>query len=162
MNHLTAPGLGKDTGLTFGTTRHTLQGLFFAPHITIEALKGAMLFAEVYTALGYRCIPSVDDPRSDIIEAITLGDSEKILKFTRAIQKAASVGSDVVPLPWNMPGYQDQVVMASGGFVDGSSIEVSADGPMRAPYIVYYQGGIVYEQAKLACLYSVESLLEKE
>lgn len=158
MNHLTAPGIGKDTGLSFGTTRLTLQGLFFAPHVTIEALKGALLFAAVYEDMGYSCMPALSDPRSDIIEAITLGTGEKVEKFCHAVQQAASVGADVLPMPWDMPGYTDPVVMASGGFIDGSSIEVSADGPMREPYIVYYQGGVVYEQVKLACLLTVESL----
>ena len=158
MNHLTAPGIGKDTGLSFGTTRLTLQGLFFAPHVTIEALKGALLFAAVYEDMGYSCMPALSDPRSDIIEAITLGSGEKVEKFCHAVQQAASVGADVLPLPWDMPGYTDPVVMASGGFIDGSSIEVSADGPMREPFIVYYQGGVVYEQVKLACLLTVEAL----
>ena len=103
-------------------------------------------------------MPALSDPRSDIIEAITLGTGEKVEKFCHAVQQAASVGADVLPMPWDMPGYTDPVVMASGGFIDGSSIEVSADGPMREPYIVYYQGGVVYEQVKLACLLTVESL----
>lgn len=158
INHLTAPGLGKDTGLTFGTTRTTLQGLFFAPHITMEALRGALLFAKTYESMGFRVIPASSDPRSDIIEAIELRDGEKVIAFCRAVQKAASVGSDAVPYPWDMPGYSDPVIMASGGFIDGSSIEVSADGPMREPYMVYYQGGVVYEQAKLACLLTVDAI----
>ncbi|MDY4197066.1 MAG: methionine gamma-lyase family protein, partial [Peptoniphilaceae bacterium] len=158
INHLTAPGLGKDTGLTFGTTRTTLQGLFFAPHITMEALRGALLFAKTYESMGFRVVPASSDPRSDIIEAIELRDGEKVIAFCRAVQKAASVGSDAVPYPWDMPGYSDPVIMASGGFIDGSSIEVSADGPMREPYMVYYQGGVVYEQAKLACLLTVDAI----
>lgn len=158
MNHLTAPGLGGETGLTFGTTRTTLQGFFFAPHITIEALKGALLMSEVFTELGYPCIPSPTDPRSDIIEAIVLEDADKLLAFAQNIQRAASVGADVLPLPWDMPGYEDPVVMASGGFIDGSSIEISADGPMRPPYVAYYQGGVVYEQAKLGCLLASEAV----
>lgn len=158
MNHLTAPGLGKDTGLTFGTTRTTLQGLFLAPHVTIEALKGALLFCKVYEDLGYTCYPSLDDPRSDIIQAIVLEDPDRLISFVRAIQQAASVGAEVVPYPWSMPGYSDQVIMASGGFIDGSSIEVSADGPLRPPYLAYYQGGLVYDQAKLALLLSIQSL----
>ncbi|MDD7592975.1 MAG: methionine gamma-lyase family protein [Peptoniphilaceae bacterium] len=162
MNHLTAPGLGGETGLTFGTTRTTLQGFFFAPHITMEALKGALLMSEVFTELGYTCIPAADDPRSDIIEAILLEDPDKLLAFTQHIQRAASVGSDVLPLPWEMPGYTDPVVMASGGFIDGSSIEISADGPMRAPYVAYYQGGVVYEQAKLGCLLACEAVGPKD
>ena len=161
MNHLTAPGLGKDTGLTFGTTRTTLQGLFLAPHVTMEALKGALLFCKVYEEMGYTCYPSMDDPRSDIIQAIALQDPDRLIAFVRAIQKAASVGAEVVPYPWSMPGYSDQVIMASGGFIDGSSIEVSADGPLRPPYIAYYQGGLVYDQAKLALLFSLESLAKE-
>lgn len=161
MNHLTAPGLGKDTGLTFGTTRTTLQGLFLAPHVTIEALKGALLFCKVYEEMGYTCYPAMDDPRSDIIQAIALEDPDRLVAFVRAIQKAASVGAEVVPYPWSMPGYSDQVIMASGGFIDGSSIEVSADGPLRSPYIAYYQGGLVYDQAKLALLFSLESLAKE-
>ncbi len=158
MNHLTAPGLGKDTGLTFGTTRTTLQGFFMAPHITVEAMKGALLFAKVFEQQGYSCVPKSTDPRSDIVEAIQLNDADKVVAFCRGVQQAASVGSEVVPYPWDMPGYDDQVVMASGGFIDGSSIEVSADGPLRAPYIVYYQGGMVYEQAKLACMLALEKI----
>ena len=158
INHLTAPGLGKDTGLTFGTTRNTLQGFFLAPHITMEALKGAILFAAVYENRSYVCMPGLTDPRSDIIQSIELNDPDKLVSFVRSIQKAASVGSDVVPYPWDMPGYKDQVIMASGGFVDGSSIEVSCDGPMRPPYTAYYQGGLVYDQAKLACMISLKAL----
>lgn len=162
INQLIAPGIGDETGLTFHTTRTTLQGFFFAPHITVEALKAADLFSRVYTDMGYTCVPGPEDPRSDIIAAITLGDPDKLLAFTQAVQKAASVGSLVVPLPWDMPGYADPVVMASGGFIDGSSIEISADGPMRSPFVVYYQGGVVYEQAKLACLLTVDALLAKK
>lgn len=158
MNHLTAPGLGKETGLTFHTTRPTLQGFFLAPHVTAEALKGALLFSKCYEALGYACLPKSTDPRSDIICAIKLGTPEKLIAFCQAVQGAASVGADVLPLPWDMPGYSDQVIMASGGFIDGSSIEVSADGPLRPPYIAYYQGGMVYEQAKLACLLSLDAV----
>lgn len=162
MNHLTAPGLGKDTGLTFNTTRTTLQGFFLAPHITMEALRGALLFAQVFTNNNYKTIPAIEDPRSDIIQAIELGDPDKLVEFCRAIQQAASVGSTVTPYPWDMPGYTDKVVMASGGFVDGSSIEISADGPLREPYTVYYQGGLVYEQAKLACMLALQKIKELE
>ena len=158
INHLTAPGLGKETGLTFGTTRTTLQGFFLAPHITMEALKGALLFAKAYDALGYRIAPKVTDKRSDIIQSVELGDPDKVIAFCRAVQKAANVGSTVPPYPWDMPGYSDKVIMASGGFIDGSSIEVSADGPLREPFTVYYQGGLVYEQAKLACMLTLKAL----
>lgn len=162
INQLTAPGLGRDMGLTFGTSRTTLQGFFLAPHITVEALKSALLFGQVFHDLGYTTIPSVQDPRSDIIQAIDFEDQDKLIVFVRAIQKAASVGADVVPWPWDMPGYNDKVIMASGGFVDGSSIEVSADGPLRPPFRAYYQGGVVYDQARLACLLALEDLTQLE
>lgn len=158
MNHLTAPGLGRETGLSFNTNRLTLQGLFMAPHVTIEALKGAILFSLVYEELGYECIPASNQKRSDIIAAIKFEDPNKLIAFCQAVQKAASVGAQVLPMAWDMPGYSDQVIMASGGFIDGSSIEVSADGPLREPYIAYYQGGMVYEQAKLACLLTLEAV----
>lgn len=156
-----APGLGKETGLTFDTTRSTLQGLFFAPHITMEALRSALLFCKIYSDLGYKTTPALDDNRSDIIQSIVFKNREKLITFVQSIQKAASVGSSVVPYPWDMPGYSDQVIMASGGFIDGSSIEISADGPLREPYIAYYQGGVVFEQAKLGCMISVQELKNK-
>lgn len=158
INHLSAPGLGKDTGLTFGTTRLTLQGFFLSPHITFQAMKGALLFAKIFSDEGYEVTPKLFDPRSDIIQSIKLGNPDKVIAFCRAVQRAASVGSDVVPYPWDMPGYSDQVIMASGGFIDGSSIEISADGPLREPYFVYYQGGVVYEQAKLACMIALSEI----
>lgn len=158
MNHLTAPGLGKHTGLTFNTTRLTLQGFFMGPHITAEAMKAALLFGQVFSSEGFEITPTMKDARSDIIQAIKLGDPDYVIAFCRAIQRAASVGSTVVPYPWDMPGYTDRVIMASGGFIDGSSIEISADGPLREPFFVYYQGGIVYDQAKLACLMALEAI----
>ena len=158
INHITAPGLGRNTGLTFDTTRLTLQGFFLAPHITKEARKAALLFASVFQEEGFECIPSLSDPRSDIVQAIKFKDPDLLIAFCRAVQKAASVGSEVVPYPWDMPGYSNQIIMASGGFIDGSSIEVSADGPIRPPYIAYYQGGIVYEQAKLACMLALQDV----
>lgn len=158
-DHFYAPGLGKETGLTHDTTRSTLQGLFFAPHITNQALKSALLFCKIYSDLGYKTYPALDDKRSDIIQAIVFEDPDKVINFVQAIQMAASVGASVVPYPWEMPGYNDQVIMASGGFIDGSSIEISADGPLRPPYVAYYQGGVVFEQAKLAAMISLTKLL---
>lgn len=149
---LYAPGIGKETGLTFDTTRSTLQGLFFAPHITIEAMRSALLMCKVFGDMGYQTVPNYQDPRSDIIQSIYFREEQKLIDFVQSIQQAASVGSLVVPYPWDMPGYSNQVIMASGGFVDGSSIEISADGPLREPYIAYFQGGVVYEQGKLACM----------
>lgn len=160
-DHFYAPGLGKETGLTYDTTRSTLQGLFFAPHITNQALKSALLFCKIYSDLGYETYPKLTDKRSDIIQAIVFKDPDKVINFVQSIQMAASVGASVVPYPWDMPGYTDQVIMASGGFIDGSSIEISADGPLRSPYVAYYQGGVVFEQAKLAAMISLTKLLEK-
>ena len=160
-DHFYAPGIGKEIGLTYDTTRSTLQGLFFAPHITNEAMKSALLFCKVYSDLGFDTFPNYDDKRSDIIQSIVFNDREKLITFVQAIQMAASVGSTVVPYPWDMPGYDDEVIMASGGFIDGSSIELSADGPLREPYAAYYQGGVVFEQAKLACMITLSKLEEK-
>ncbi len=133
-NRLTAPGLGKECGLTFGTTRSTLQGLFLAPHVVSEAVKGALLVAIVYKELGFNVVPDVDDFRSDIIQAVQLNSPERVIEFCRGIQAASVVDSYVVPEAWDMPGYEDKVIMAAGGFIEGSSIELSADGPIREPY----------------------------
>lgn len=160
-NRLTAPGLGKECGLTFGTTRTTLQGLFLAPHIVSEAVKGALLMAIVYKELGFNVVPDIDDRRSDIIQGIELNSPERVVEFCRGIQSASAVDSFVVPEAWDMPGYEDKVVMAAGGFIEGSSIELSADGPMREPYFAYYQGGLTYEHCKLGVLKSLNNLMEK-
>lgn len=151
-NRLTAPGIGKDCGLTYGTTRTTLQGLFQAPAVVNNAVKGALLFAKLFSDMGYSVTPSVNEKRSDIIEAIALEDSEKVESFCRAIQGAAVVDADAIPFPSPMPGYIDEVIMASGSFIDGSSIELSADGPLRPPYWVYFQGGMVYDQIRIAAM----------
>lgn len=161
-NRLTAPGLGKECGLSFGTTRSTLQGLFLAPHIVSEAVKGALLVAIVYKELGFNVVPDVDDKRSDIIQGIQLNSPERVVEFCRGIQAASAVDSFVVPEAWEMPGYEDKVVMAAGGFIEGSSIELSADGPIRDPYFVYYQGGLTYEHCKLGVLKSLNNLIEKK
>ncbi len=157
-NRLTAPGLGKDCGLTFGTTRGTLQGLFLAPHIVSEAVKGALLVAIVYKELGFNVVPDVDDLRSDIIQAVQLNSPERVIEFCRGIQAASAVDSYVTPEAWDMPGYEDKVIMAAGGFIEGSSIELSADGPIREPYFAYYQGGLTYEHCKLGVMKSLNNL----
>ncbi|WP_099203207.1 aminotransferase class I/II-fold pyridoxal phosphate-dependent enzyme [Miniphocaeibacter massiliensis] len=161
-NRLTAPGIGKETGLSFGTTRLTLQGLYFAPKVTMEALKGALLFARTFEKLGYKTFPSSDAERFDIIEAIMFEKEELVIEFCRAIQEASVVDSFVVPYPWEMPGYTDKVIMASGSFIDGSSIELSADGPLREPYIVYFQGGLNYFQCKYALMLVLQKFKNKE
>lgn len=159
-NRLTAPGVGKEIGLTFGTTRNTLQGLFFAPHVASESLKGALLFGAVFNSLGYDIIPKVNDKRSDIIQAIKFNNPELVVKICQAIQAASPVDAHVTPLPWDMPGYTNEVIMASGAFVSGSSIELSADAPIREPYIAYIQGGLVYDHAKLGVMLSLEKMLD--
>ncbi len=157
---LTAPGIGKECGLTFGTTRLVLQGLFLAPNVVCEALKGAILAADVFQKCGYPVKPEPEAPRSDIIQAIRLNCPKKLMAFCKGIQEAAPVDSFVTPMPWNMPGYEDQVIMAAGAFIQGSSIELSADGPMRPPYHVYFQGGLTYAHAKLGIMKALQHLKE--
>jgi len=157
-NRSTAPGIGKECGLTFGMTRNVLQGLFMAPHIVAEAVKGATLMGIVYKELGFEIVPDIDDVRSDIIQGIKLGTPERVVEFCKGIQSASAVDSYVIPTPWDMPGYENKVVMAAGGFVEGSSIELSADGPMRQPYYVYFQGGLTYEHCKLGVMMSLDNL----
>lgn len=149
-NTLTAPGIGKDEGLSFGTNRLVVEGLYFAPHVVKEALKVALLFASVFNKLGYEVTPKLDDPRSDVILAIKLKDPEKLKTFCKAIQEACSVDSTFVPEAYPMPGYEDPVIMAAGGFVEGATSELSADGPLREPYMAYLQGGLNYYHGKLA------------
>jgi len=161
-NRLTAPGVGREIGLTYGTTRNTLQGLFFAPHIVSEALKGALLFGGVFSSLGFEITPTLDDDRSDIIQAIKFNNKDMVIKICEAIQAASPVDAHVSPVPWDMPGYTNKVIMASGAFVSGSSIELSADAPMREPYIAYIQGGLFYDHAKLGVMLSLEKMMEFE
>ena len=161
-SELTAPGIGKECGLTFGQSRNTLMGLFLAPHRVVQCIKGAMLFAKTFESMGYDCVPASTDPRSDIVQSIALKTPENLIRFCRAIQAASPVDSHVTPYPWDMPGYEDQVIMAAGGFIEGSSIELSADGPMRPPYRVYFQGGLTYEHIKLALVRVLNSLQEEQ
>jgi cystathionine beta-lyase family protein involved in aluminum resistance len=154
----TAPGLGKEIGLSYGTTRSTLQGLFLAPHVVSEALKGSLLLSAVYKDLGFKVIPDVDDKRSDIIQGIEFKTPNRVIEFCKGIQSASAVDSYVNPIPWEMPGYEDKVIMAAGGFIQGSSIELSADAPMREPFIAYYQGGLTYEHCKIGIMKSLNNL----
>ncbi len=159
-NRLTAPGIGKEVGLTFGQTRNTLQGLYLAPGIVSEAIKGALLVGTVFSDLGYQIIPEINDARSDIIQSIVFNDKNLLIKFCQAVQQASPVDAMAVPEPWAMPGYQHEVIMASGAFVQGSSIELSADAPIREPYTAYYQGGLSYGQCKLAAAMAIEKVLK--
>ncbi len=157
---LTSPGIGKECGLTFGQTRPILQGLFMAPKVVSGALKGAILCAKTYAALGFRVNPTPDASRSDIIQAVEFGSPDKVIAFCRGIQSASPIDSFVTPEPWAMPGYSSDVIMAAGAFVQGSSIELSADAPIREPYIAYFQGGLTYEHAKFGVIKSLQALVD--
>ena len=146
---LTAPGIGKEVGPSLISNSSLYQGIFNAPHVVAEALKGSVYISAVLQALGYEILPKLDDPRSDIVELICFHDPEPLKSFCRGIQKYSPVDSHVIPEAWDMPGYENQVIMASGGFVEGSSIELSADGPLREPYICYVQGGTSFPYIKL-------------
>jgi cystathionine beta-lyase family protein involved in aluminum resistance len=158
---MTSPGIGGECGLTFGQTRTMFQGLFIAPKTVNGAVKGAILCAKVFENLGYDVCPKPEDRRSDIIEAVKLGNPESVVAFCEGIQAAAPVDSHVTPVPWDMPGYEDQVIMAAGAFVQGSSIELSADAPIRPPYIVYFQGGLTYEHSKFGVIKALQALYDK-
>jgi cystathionine beta-lyase family protein involved in aluminum resistance len=138
-----------------------LQGLFLAPNVVNGALKGAILCAHLFDRLGYKVSPAWDAQRSDIIETVRLGTPEALIAFCEGVQAAAPVDSFVKPEPWDMPGYEDKVIMAAGAFIQGSSIELSADGPLRAPYNVYFQGGLTYEYSKIGVLMAAQKLLDK-
>lgn len=155
---LTSPGLGREVGASLGVLKDFYQGLFLAPTVTASALKGAVFAANLYEPLGYGVVPDSSESRHDIIQAITFGTPEGVIAFCRGIQAAASVDSHVTPEPWDMPGYDAQVIMAAGAFVSGSSIELSADGPIKPPYAVYFQGGLTWQHAKFGILKSLQAL----
>lgn len=155
---MTCPGLGAEIGPSLNLNTSFYEGFFLAPVVTAAALKGAVFAANIYEKLGFPVIPDGSEPRYDIIQAITLGSAEGVEAFCRGIQKAAPVDSFVTPEPWDMPGYDDPVIMAAGAFVEGSSIELSADGPIRPPYNVYFQGGLTWPSAKYGILMSLQSL----
>ncbi|MBR2323251.1 MAG: methionine gamma-lyase family protein [Clostridia bacterium] len=156
---LTAPGLGQEVGATLGVLPKFYQGLFLAPTVTAGALKGAIFAANVYERLGFKTVPNSVESRHDIIQAVELKSGEAMCAFCKGIQGAAPVDSYVTPIPWAMPGYDSEVIMAAGAFVQGSSIELSADGPIREPYAVYFQGGLTFYHAKLGILKSLQELI---
>lgn len=158
---MTSPGIGGECGLTFGQSRTMFQGLFIAPKTVNGAIKGAVLCAKVFENLGFEVCPKSDDRRSDIIEAVKLGTPERVIAFCEGIQAAAPIDAHVKPIPWDMPGYEDQVIMAAGAFIQGSSIELSADAPIRPPYIVYFQGGLTYEHSKFGVIKALQALSEQ-
>ncbi len=157
---LSAPGLGQEVGANLGLMPALYQGLFLAPTVVAGAEKGAIFAANLYEPLGFRCVPNATESRHDIIQAVELGSEEAMVAFCRGIQAAAPVDSFATPLPWDMPGYEHKVIMAAGAFVQGSSIELSADGPIRPPYAVYFQGGLTWCHAKLGILMSLQQLVE--
>jgi cystathionine beta-lyase family protein involved in aluminum resistance len=158
---LTAPGLGKEVGATLGLNAPLFQGLFLAPQVVSGALKGAIFAANIYERFGYEVLPNGSEDRFDIIQAVTLNSPEAVIAFCKGIQAAAPVDSYVTPEPWAMPGYQCDVIMAAGAFVQGSSIELSADAPIKPPYTVFFQGGLTWYHAKFGILMSVQKLYEQ-
>ena len=156
---ITTPGIGKECGASLGFNRDIIQGLFMAPHVVAESLKGVIFTAKFFEILGFDISPKYDEHRSDIIQSIKFGDPNKLINFCQSIQASSPVDSFAVPEPWDMPGYQNQVIMAAGTFVQGASIELSADAPIKPPYIVYIQGGMIYEYIKLAMMRAGENLL---
>lgn len=159
---LSAPGLGKEVGASLGLNQSLFQGLFLAPTVVAGALKGAIFAANVYERLGFFVVPDSREERHDIIQAVSFGKPEALIAFCQGIQAAAPVDSFVSPEPWDMPGYDAPVIMAAGAFVQGSSIELSADGPLKPPYAAYFQGGLTWYHAKLGILMSLQKLMEEK
>ena len=160
-NRMTSPGLGKEVGPNLGTIRSFYQGFFLSPTVTAGAVKGAIFLAKLFEDHGFSVFPASSEERYDLIQTVTFHEPQGVLDFCRGIQAAAPVDSYVTPEPWDMPGYDAQVIMAAGAFVSGSSIELSADGPMKPPYTVYFQGGLTFEHAKLGALKALEEVLKK-
>lgn len=159
---LTSVGIGKEAGASLGFNRQMYQGLFMAPHVVSQALKAAVLCSSVFEKLGFEVDPKPNEIRHDIIQSIKFGDPDKVTAFCQGIQKGAPVDSFVTPEPWDMPGYSSQVIMAAGAFVQGASIELSADAPIKPPYIAYMQGGLTYESAKLGIMVAADKMIRKE
>ena len=157
---LTTVGIGCEAGATVGQLRNMFKGFFFAPHIVAQAVKTAVFAAYMYEALGFEVFPSWKEARHDIVQTVKCGSPEKLVAFCRGIQAASPIDSFVSPEPWAMPGYEDEVIMAAGAFTSGSSIELSADGPLRAPYTAYFQGGLTYESGKYAVMMSADEMLK--
>ncbi|EOU1702313.1 methionine gamma-lyase family protein [Clostridium perfringens] len=157
---LTVPGIGAECGCTFGVMKDFYQGLFLAPHVAIEALKGAIFCARIMELARFEVLPKYNDKRSDIIQAIKFNDKEKLIKFCKGVQYASPIDSFVECEPWAMPGYSDEVIMAAGAFIQGSSIELSADAPIREPYIAYLQGGLTFDHAKIGVLIALNNIFK--
>ena len=157
---LSAPGLGQEVGANFGLMTQLYQGFFLSPNVTASAEKGAIFAANLYEPLGFKCVPDATESRHDIIQAVELGSEEGMVAFCKGIQAAAPVDSFATPIPGDMPGYENQVIMAAGAFIQGSTMELSADGPIREPYAVYFQGGLTWHHAKLGILNSLQKMVD--
>ncbi|MEQ8198860.1 MAG: methionine gamma-lyase family protein [Clostridiaceae bacterium] len=155
---LTIPGIGGECGSTFGVMRNLFQGLFLAPHVSMEAVKGAVFCARIMELAGFEVLPKYNHKRSDIIQAVKFGNKDKLIAFCKGIQKGSPIDSFVECEPWDMPGYKDQVIMAAGAFIQGASIELSADAPIREPYIAYLQGGLTFDHAKIGVLIALSKI----
>lgn len=155
---LTAPGIGKELGPTLGANRDILQGIYFSPNAVANSLKTAVFASKMLEKLGYKVSPKAEEERADIVQTIEFDEAEKLIKFCQGIQMGSAIDSNAVPTPYDMPGYADKVIMASGSFVQGSSIELSCDGPIREPYMAFLQGGLTYEYGKLGVLKAVQNL----
>ena len=157
---LSAPGLGQEVGANFGLMTSMYQGFFLSPTVTASAEKGAIFAANLYEPLGFKCVPGAEESRHDIIQAVELGSEKAMIAFCKGIQAAAPVDSFADPIPGDMPGYDSQVIMAAGAFVQGSTMELSADGPIREPYAVYFQGGLTWQHAKIGMLMSLQKMVD--
>ena len=155
---LTVPSIGSEIGSYTAGYRAFYQGLFLAPHVVMQAMKGAKLFSEIFRTIGYEALPASGESLNDIVCSVRLQDRDKMIAFCQALQAASPIDSNVCPCPWSMPGYADEVIMAAGCFVEGASIELSCDAPLREPYILYLQGGLTYEHIKIAAQKCLESL----
>ncbi|MBR5156360.1 MAG: methionine gamma-lyase family protein [Clostridia bacterium] len=155
---LTSPGIGAEVGATLGMNRNMYQGFFIAPHVVAESIKTSLLAAKMLELSGYEVCPTSDEARGDIIQAVKLGSPEKLCAFCQGIQAGSPVDAFVTPMPWDMPGYENKVIMAAGTFTSGASIEISADGPIREPYVAYMQGGLTYESGKLAVMCAINNI----
>lgn len=158
----TAPGIGSEVGAMLGQTRSIYQGLFMAPHIVGQAVKGSVFAAAMFEELGFMTHPRWDESRTDLIQAVRFGGEQQLIAFVQGIQQASAVDAHVVPVPWDMPGYEHPVIMAAGTFIQGGSVELSADAPIREPYIAYMQGGLTYAHAKLGVLTALDNLIKRE
>ena len=158
---LTSPGQGKEVGPSLGANKSILQGIYMAPSVVASSLKTAVFASRMLEKLGYKVNPKYNDERADIVQMIEFGNARDLIKYCQGIQMGSAIDSNSIPEPWDMPGYNDQIIMASGSFTQGSSIELSCDGPIRPPYIAFMQGGLTYEYGKLGVLKAIQNIISK-